>query len=120
VFKRSSVTYLLFFSIDISLTVLALRLAKFLREIIPVGVYLDEPLQFSPWLYLIVPIIWGVVFAALKVYSPARALRYTEDLPTVWGGITGASLIFTGMLTAVSGTLPLPVFLFLCLRYPLS
>ena len=42
------------------------------------------------------PIIWIVVFTALKVYSPARALRYTEDLPTVWGAITGASLIFAG------------------------
>ncbi len=96
VFKRSSLIYLLFFSIDISLTLLALRLAKSLREIIPVGVYLDEPLQFSPWLYVIVPIIWIVVFTALKVYSPARALRYTEDLPSVWGAITGASLIFAG------------------------
>jgi exopolysaccharide biosynthesis polyprenyl glycosylphosphotransferase len=95
-FKRSSLIYLLFFSIDISLTLLALHLAKYLREIIPVGVYLDEPLQFSLWLYLIVPIIWIVVFTALKVYSPARALRYTEDLPSVWGAITGASLIFAG------------------------
>jgi exopolysaccharide biosynthesis polyprenyl glycosylphosphotransferase len=96
VFKRSSLIYLLFFSIDISLTLFALRLAKFLREIIPVGVYLDEPLRFSLWLYLIVPIIWIVVFTTLKVYSPARALRYTEDLPAVWGAITAASLIFAG------------------------
>lgn len=95
-FKHSSLTYLLFFSIDIGLTLSALCLAKFLREIIPVGVYLDEPLRFSLWLYLIVPIIWIVVFSALKVYSPARALRYTEDLPAVWGAITGASLIFAG------------------------
>ncbi|HXW00108.1 MAG TPA: hypothetical protein VEC93_16940, partial [Anaerolineae bacterium] len=95
-FKRSSLIYLLFFSIDISLTLLALRLAKFLREIIPIGVYLDEPLRFSLWLYLIVPIIWIMVFTTLKVYSPARALRYTEDLPAVWGAITAASLIFAG------------------------
>lgn len=95
--KPNSLTYLRFFAIDIGLTLLALRLAKFLREIIPVGVYLDEPLQFSPWLYLIVPIIWIVVFVALKVYSPARALRYTEDSSTVWVAITGASLIFAGV-----------------------
>jgi hypothetical protein len=102
-FKRSSVTCLFFFSIDISLTVLALRLAKFLREIIPVGVYLDEPLQFRPWLYLIVPIIWGVGFAALKADSLARALRYTEDLPTRWGESPG-------LLTCCFGNSPASCF----------
>jgi Undecaprenyl-phosphate glucose phosphotransferase len=48
-------------------------------------------------LYVIVAVIWIVVFATLKIYSPARALRYTEDLPAVWGAITGASLIFAGV-----------------------
>jgi exopolysaccharide biosynthesis polyprenyl glycosylphosphotransferase len=97
VLKYDSLTYLRFFLIDICLTLVALCLAKLLREIVPLGVYLDEPLRFSPWLYLIVPLIWLVVFMALRVYSPARALRYTEDLPTVWGAIIGASFILTGV-----------------------
>lgn len=96
-FKRNSITYLRFFFIDLSLTLLALWLAKILRETIPVGVYLDEPLKFSLWLYVIVPAIWIVVFITLRVYNPARALRYTEDLPTVWGAIVGATLIFAGV-----------------------
>lgn len=79
--KCSGLTYLLLLSIDAGLTLLALWLARFLREMIPLGVYLDQPLQFSPWLYLIVLVIWILVFAALQVYSPARGLRYTEDLP---------------------------------------
>jgi exopolysaccharide biosynthesis polyprenyl glycosylphosphotransferase len=97
VLKRSSLAYLRFFSIDIGLTLIALRLSKFLREIIPLGAYLDEPLKFSLLLYIIVPVIWIVVFLALMVYNPARALRYSEDLPAVWGAITGASLIFAGV-----------------------
>jgi exopolysaccharide biosynthesis polyprenyl glycosylphosphotransferase len=98
-FKRDSLTYLLFFSIDILLTISALQLAKWLREIIPLGVYLDEPLVFSPWLYLIVPLVWIVVFGALRVYSPTRSLHYASaaDLPAVWGAIIGASLIFAGI-----------------------
>jgi exopolysaccharide biosynthesis polyprenyl glycosylphosphotransferase len=96
-FKRSSLVYLRFFTIDIGLTLIALRLAKYLRESIPLGVHLDKPLEFSPWLYLIVPTIWIVVFVALNVYSPGRSLRYTQDLPIVWGAITGASLIFAGV-----------------------
>ncbi len=96
-FRRSNLTTFLFFFIDISLTLLALRLAKILRTVIPLGVYLDEPLKFSPWLYIVVPLIWMVVFSTLKVYSPTRTLRYIEDLPSVWGAIIGAELIFAGV-----------------------
>jgi exopolysaccharide biosynthesis polyprenyl glycosylphosphotransferase len=96
VFERRSLTYLLYFTIDIGLTLLALRLARGLREIIPIGVYLDEPLQFSAWLYVIVPVIWLAVFATLRLYNPTRSLRHNEDLPAVWGAIFGASLIFAG------------------------
>lgn len=95
--KRGSLAYLRFFAIDAGLTLVALRLAKFLREIVPLGVFLDKPLEFSLWLYVIVPIIWAAVFVALRIYSPARSLRYTQDLAAVWGGITGASLIFAGV-----------------------
>ena len=84
-------------TIDIGLTLLALFLAKSLRQRIPLGIYLDEPLEFSVWLYLIVPLIWAAVFVALKIYSPTRALRYTDNLSPVWTGVIGASLIFAGV-----------------------
>jgi exopolysaccharide biosynthesis polyprenyl glycosylphosphotransferase len=96
VFKSGTLAPLRYLLIDVGLTLLAMCLAKLLRESIPLGVYLDEPLRFSPLLYAIVAVIWIVVFVALKIYNPARGLRYTEDLPAVWGAITGASLIFAG------------------------
>jgi exopolysaccharide biosynthesis polyprenyl glycosylphosphotransferase len=96
-FKRHLFTHLLLMSIDVGLTLLALRLAKLLREIMPWGVYLAEPLDFNPWLYLLVPGIWMVVFAALKVYDPTRSLRHAADLPTIWSAVIGASLIFAGV-----------------------
>ena len=98
-FKHSGLTYLLYPTIDIGLTLLALRLARFLREIIPLGVYLDEPLQFSPNLYFIVPIIWLAVFVALEIYNPARTLRsaWYGSLPVVWMALSGAVLIFAGV-----------------------
>lgn len=84
-------------SLDLGLTLLALRLAKWLREIIPWGVTLDQPLQFSPWLYLIVPGVWLAVFGALHVYHPARTLRRGVHLPAVWAAAAAACLIFTGI-----------------------
>jgi exopolysaccharide biosynthesis polyprenyl glycosylphosphotransferase len=96
-FKRHFLTDLLLMSIDLGLTLLALQVAKLLRETVPWGVYLDEPLRFSSWLYLLVPGIWIAVFVALKVYDPARSLRYATDLPTIWGATIGASLIFAGV-----------------------
>lgn len=95
--QQNKDTYLRLLTLDVGLTLLALYLAKFLRETLPLGVYLDEPLHFSPWLNLTVPLIWGLVFAGLKLYSPARALRYPEDMPLLWGAVTGACLIFAGV-----------------------
>ncbi|MDX1523196.1 MAG: hypothetical protein R3264_16335, partial [Anaerolineae bacterium] len=95
-FERGNFSYLLFFILDIGLTLLALSLAKVLRETLPFGILLDEPLEFNVFLYLIVAVIWVIVFMALKIYSPARSLRYAQDIPAVWGATLAATLIFAG------------------------
>ncbi len=82
---------------DLGLTALALRLAKVLRLTLPFGVYLDEPLAFGPWFYLLVPVIWALAFLALRVYDPARALRYLGDAQAVWSAVTWATLVFAGV-----------------------
>ena len=82
---------------DMGLTALALCLAKVLRLTLPFGVPLQGPLAFGPWFYLLVPAIWALVFLALRVYDPARALRYLGDAQAVWSAVTWATLVFAGV-----------------------
>jgi len=82
---------------DLGLTALALCLAKVLRLTVPLGVYLEEPLAFGPWFYLLVPGIWALTFLALRIYDPARGLRYLGDVQAVWSAVTWATLVFAGV-----------------------
>jgi exopolysaccharide biosynthesis polyprenyl glycosylphosphotransferase len=82
---------------DLGLTALALHLAKILRLILPFGILLDEPLAFGPWFYLLVPAIWAIAFLGLRVYDPARALHYLDDVQAVWSAVTWAALVFAGV-----------------------
>jgi exopolysaccharide biosynthesis polyprenyl glycosylphosphotransferase len=82
---------------DLGLTALALHLARVLRLTLPFGVALTEPLAFGAWFYLLVPAIWVLAFFALRVYDPARALRYLDDVQAVWSAVTWATLVFAGV-----------------------
>lgn len=82
---------------DMGLTALALYLAKVLRLTLPLGISLQGPLAFGPWFYLLVPVIWALAFFALRVYDPARALRYLGDVQAVWSAVTWATLVFAGV-----------------------
>lgn len=84
-------------TVDLILTALALHLGRILRLTLPVGVYLDEPLQFVSWFYLLVPLVWLSVFIALRVYSPGRSLHYITDVQSLWPAVTLAMLVFTGI-----------------------
>lgn len=88
---------LLMLLVDLALTAVTLHLAKFLRLNLPIGIYLDEPLKFGPWFYVLVPGIWGLAFLGLRVYDPARGLRYLDDVQAVWSAVTWASLVFAGV-----------------------
>jgi exopolysaccharide biosynthesis polyprenyl glycosylphosphotransferase len=83
--------------IDLVLTAVALHLAKLLRLTLPFGITLDEPLAFGPWFYLIVPAIWGLAFLGLRIYDPARALRYLDDVQAIWSAVTWATLVLAGV-----------------------
>jgi exopolysaccharide biosynthesis polyprenyl glycosylphosphotransferase len=98
VLKRAGNTStLIFLAIDLVCTLLAFQLARFLRETLPFGVYLDESLYSSFTLYLVVPTIWIIVFLALEVYDPARALRYMDDVQVIAVAITISVLLFAGV-----------------------
>jgi exopolysaccharide biosynthesis polyprenyl glycosylphosphotransferase len=98
VLKRASITFtLVLFTTDLVCTLVAFQLARFLRETLPLGVYLDEPLYSNLLLYLAVTMIWTVVFFALQVYDPARALRYVDDVQIVAVATTVAVLLFAGV-----------------------
>jgi exopolysaccharide biosynthesis polyprenyl glycosylphosphotransferase len=98
VLKRAGITFtLVLFTTDLVCTLVAFQLARFLRETLPLGVYLDEPLYSNLLLYLVVPAIWTVVFFALQVYDPARALRYVDDIQIVVVATTVAVLLFAGV-----------------------
>ncbi len=88
---------LILLTADLLLTALALHLAKLLRLTLPIGVYLDEPLAFGPWFYLLVPAIWALAFLSLRVYDPGRALRYLDDVQATWSAVTWATLVFAGV-----------------------
>ncbi|MGC9399909.1 MAG: sugar transferase [Anaerolineae bacterium] len=95
--KTDSTLRLILIGVDLALTALALHLGRLLRLTLPFGVYLDKPLQFGPGFYLLVPVVWLIVFTALQVYSPKRALHYIGDLQSLWGAVTLAMLVFTGI-----------------------
>jgi exopolysaccharide biosynthesis polyprenyl glycosylphosphotransferase len=98
VLKRAGNTFtLILLATDVVFTLLAFQLATFLRETVPVGIYLDEPLYTSPLLYLAIAVIWAVAFLALDVYNPARALRYIDDVQAVVIATTIATLLFAGV-----------------------
>lgn len=88
---------LMLFAVDLILTAVALHLAKLLRLTLPLGIQLIEPLAFGPWFYLLVPAIWALAFLALRVYDPARGLRYLDDVQAVWSAVTWATLVFAGV-----------------------
>jgi exopolysaccharide biosynthesis polyprenyl glycosylphosphotransferase len=98
VLKRAGTSFTLFLlAVDLALTLLALQIARFLRETLPFGIYLEQPLYSNLLLYLIVLTIWAAVFLSLKVYDPARALRYIDDVQAVVVATSIAMLLFAGM-----------------------
>lgn len=92
---------------DMSLTVLALLLARWLRGYFPAGVYLDEtfsfafldkPLQFSS--AILIPLIicvWFIVFSTLSIYNPKFIFTQYERVQPILVAITGAVLVFAGL-----------------------
>jgi exopolysaccharide biosynthesis polyprenyl glycosylphosphotransferase len=83
--------------VDTGLTALALHIAKVLRLELPFGVPVPGPLAFGPGFYLFVPAIWALAFLTLRIYDPARGLRYLNDAQPLWSAVTWATLVFAGV-----------------------
>jgi exopolysaccharide biosynthesis polyprenyl glycosylphosphotransferase len=98
VLKRAGNTAtMILLAADLTITLLALQAARWLRQTLPLGIYLDEPLYSTFWLYLSVLLIWAVTFSALQIYDPARALRYVDDVQSTSIAATVAVLLFAGV-----------------------
>jgi len=96
-------------ALDISLTIVALLLARWMREYFPSGTYFDlaetfsfefleEPLFFS--LKLLVPvvvIVWLTVFSSLSIYSARFSLSQYNQVQPVVVAVTGSVLVFAGV-----------------------
>jgi exopolysaccharide biosynthesis polyprenyl glycosylphosphotransferase len=98
VLKRAGTAFTLtLLAIDLACTLLAFQLARFLRETLPLGIYLDEPLYANFLLYPVILAIWTTVLLTLEVYDPARALHYLDDVQSVAVATTVAMLLFAGL-----------------------
>ncbi len=83
--KRFGVNYAIFsMAIDILLTCLALVVATKLVVYIPLHLTNLRGLPYvSPYIFLVVPIIWGVSFLVLSVYDPKRIYKAMDELQIV-------------------------------------
>ena len=72
--RRFGVNYAIFsMALDILLTLLALVLATKVVQFIPLHLTnLRGQAIVSPYVFLIVPAIWGISFLVLSVYDPKR------------------------------------------------
>ncbi len=98
-FNRASKGLLPFIFVgDISLTLLALYLARILRLTLPYGIDTGEKfLTFSLQIFLSVLVIWMVVFLVVPVYDPRRTYRAIDDLQTTTLAIVFSTLVFAGV-----------------------
>ena len=110
--------------LDISLTIVALLLARWLRGWLPAGIYfdsvetytfavLDKPLRFSPLLLIpVVAFIWLAVFSSLSIYTEKFTLTQYNQTQPVWVAITGSALVFAGVAYLVFPNLSRLLFLY--------
>ena len=100
--KRYTINYaLLSIGLDIILTLTALHLAGIVRPLLPDDLPLMVPLSrisVPSLLYLIVPLIWGMVFFLYSAYDPKRTYRVTDEFQTVTLATGLSALILMGVL----------------------
>jgi len=84
---------------DLLLTGLALYLASYVRPRLGWGASLTYgQAHLSPYVYLMVAVIWGVTFLVLSVYDAKRTLRTVDEIQVVCVATSMATLIFAGAL----------------------
>lgn len=100
-FRRFSVNFaILSMLVDLSLTLLALRLAVRLRPLLsdlPFARPLPE-IHLHLSIYLIILILWAATFLLISVYDPKRIYRLADELQSVTLAAGLAALLFAGLL----------------------
>lgn len=101
--RRFGVNYAIFsMAFDILLTCLALYLATRLVPHIPRHLTnLRGPAIVLPYIYFVVPILWGVTFLILSVYDPKRIYKLMAELQIVAIATLASALLFAGLLFLV-------------------
>lgn len=101
--RRFGVNYAIFsMAFDILLTCLALYLAIRLVALIPLHLTnLRGPAIVLPYIYFVVPIMWGMTFLILSVYDPKRIYRLMAELQIVTIATLTSALLFAGLLFLV-------------------
>lgn len=95
-------------AMDLGLTILALVLARYIREYIPAGIYfdttetfgfvkLDEPLYFNYVVLIpLILVIWISVFSHQRIYGSDISINKLGEMQPVFMAVTGATLILAG------------------------
>lgn len=98
--RRFGVNYAIFsMALDILLTCLALFLATRLVAYIPPHLTnLRDAAIIPPYIYLVVPLLWGLAFLVLSVYDPKRIYKVMAELQIVTVAAVAAALLFAGLL----------------------
>lgn len=98
--RRFGVNYAIFsIAIDILLTCLALFAAIRLAAYIPPHLTnLRGPAIVMPFIYLVVPVLWGLTFLVLSVYDPKRIYKMMDELQIVTIATVASALLFAGLL----------------------
>src|SRR5688572_20826482 len=100
-FRRFTINFaILSLLLDAVITLLALLSAVYLRPILPPIPTLIpiHSVHLSPYLYLIVPILWVTVFTLASVYDPRRIYRVEDEFQNVTLATGFAALVFAGVL----------------------
>jgi len=98
--RRFGVNYAIFsMALDILLTLLALVLATKVVQFIPLHLTnLRGQAIVSPYVYLIVPAMWGISFLVLSVYDPKRIYKAMDEFQIVTLATVASALLFAGLL----------------------
>lgn len=83
---------------DVGLTLLSLRMAAELRDILPYGPDLLDLERVPSYVYVAAALIWLIVFVFLSVYNPRRRLRFVDEIQQVVLALILSGLCLAGFI----------------------
>ncbi len=115
--RRFGVNYAIFsMALDISLTLLALVLATRVVAFIPLHLTnLRGQPTVAPYIYLLVPLLWGTSFLVLSAYDPKRIYKVMDEFQIVTLAAIASALVFAGLLFLMERNFSRWVFVFFVL-----